>query len=777
MNNAAAIVFDNVTKSYPTYNLVTGGIKKFLFNLRNGIHELCQRFVALENINLEILRGENFGLIGRNGAGKSTSLGLMAKVLYPDKGTVLVNGRVSPLLELGSGFHAELTGRENIRLNGVLLGLLRQEVEESIEDIIEFSTIGNFIDMPLRTYSSGMCAKLGFAVASTLKPEILLVDEILSVGDIAFAKTCRQRMESFRDNPDITMVFVAHAMDAVRDVCGRAAWIEDHHLRMVGTAAEVTKEYQKHMLSGLSVSVPDYIQVLPPLVTVGISFLDCSRSGSSTMPLHLSRAEPDMRVGIEIKRLNENEVSQAWRLLPSDLSGTVEVHVDAQGLTLAAITGDAHDKTPWGIEAPSANFLPADPAMPYVLRSFPVAPGGWQIGPAVSLPVFFTREGRVAWERWRAELLFALARTERPRLPLWSSQRMVRIVARNVFLQDAVGNFALGVAGLLQQSGIGAQVYAYNYADALAGLVRPISQLAKETATTDVMFYNFSIEDEFLPEIVTIVCPKILYYHNVTPARFFQPYLPEFAKVLERSRQQFSFFNKFNAILANSQYSLDEIRGHLAPGVATGTCPPTLNPQRLHRIEAEPVAVPLDGPVLLWVARMAPHKQPEKCLALFKALGDLTPQARLLMVGGGRRDYPEYAKKFDAALAALPEAWLAQVTLLEDLSDGQLRFLYEHATLLLCTSAHEGFCLPVFEAMDLGLPVAAFSHPAVEETLGGSGLVLPEDLANAARVVAGLLDDSAALARLRQDGQDRAHVLREQAQGDPLWAAFTAVGA
>ena len=200
------------------------------------------------------------------------------------------------------------------------------------------------------------------------------------------------------------------------------------------------------------------------------------------MPLHLSRAEPDMRVGIEIKRLNENEVSQAWRLLPSDLSGTVEVHVDSQGLTLAAITGDAHDKTPWGIEAPSANFLPADPAMPYVLRSFPVAPGGWQIGPAVSLPVFFTREGRVAWERWRAELLFALARTERPRLPLWSSQRMVRIVARNVFLQDAVGNFALGVAGLLQQSGIGAQVYAYNYADALAGLVRPISQLAKETA-------------------------------------------------------------------------------------------------------------------------------------------------------------------------------------------------------------------------------------------------------------------------------------------------------
>lgn len=251
-----AVVFENVTKSYPGYNRITGGIKSFLFNLPQAVRELKQRWIALNDISFEIKKGETFGFIGRNGAGKSTTLGLIAGVLSPEKGRVEVNGRISPLLELGAGFHPELTGRENIMLNGVLLGLTKEEVLEHEEEIIEFSELEKFIDQPVRTYSSGMYAKLGFSVISTLKPEILLVDEVLSVGDIAFVEKCMRKMDDFRRNKNITIIMVSHAMSSVRELCDRAAWIEDRKLKMTGPATEVVDAYMeatRHMETVISV--------------------------------------------------------------------------------------------------------------------------------------------------------------------------------------------------------------------------------------------------------------------------------------------------------------------------------------------------------------------------------------------------------------------------------------------------------------------------------------------------------------------------------------------
>lgn len=241
--NEPMVVFDSVSKSYPLYHHIVGGIKNVLFNLPEVVSSMRNSsFEALRNISFEVHKGEALGIIGRNGAGKSTMLGLIAGVLKPTRGSVTVKGRVFPLLELGGGFHPELTGRENIMLNGVLLGQTRSEVKGKMDEIIKFSELGDFIDQPIRIYSSGMLARLGFSVVVYLDPEILLIDEILAVGDQNFQKKCIDKMMGFRRS-GVTMVFVSHSMADVEKICDRVIWIEDHSITAIGNPTEVVQNY------------------------------------------------------------------------------------------------------------------------------------------------------------------------------------------------------------------------------------------------------------------------------------------------------------------------------------------------------------------------------------------------------------------------------------------------------------------------------------------------------------------------------------------------------
>jgi lipopolysaccharide transport system ATP-binding protein len=240
-----AVVFDNVSKNFPLYHHLTGGIKNFLFNLPEALNSMRNnKFEALKNICFKVHRGETLGIIGRNGAGKSTILGLMAGVLKPSAGKIVVKGQVAPLLELGSGFHPELTGRENIMLNGVLLGLTRAEVVRKMAEIMEFSELGEFIDQPIRVYSSGMLARLGFSVVAHLDPDISLIDEILAVGDLNFQKKCLDKMISFKKS-GVTIIFVSHSMPDIIKICDRVVWIDDHTVRSVGEPKEVAERYVK----------------------------------------------------------------------------------------------------------------------------------------------------------------------------------------------------------------------------------------------------------------------------------------------------------------------------------------------------------------------------------------------------------------------------------------------------------------------------------------------------------------------------------------------------
>ena len=206
-----------------------------------------REFWALKDINLQIYRGETFGIIGSNGAGKSTLLKLAARVLRPTTGRVVVNGHTAPLLEFGAGFHPELTGRENIFLNGAILGFSHRQMEEKFDRIVDFAELWDFIDAPIRTYSSGMIARLGFAVATDVEPDVLLVDEILSVGDESFQHKSYARMQAFRDR-GATILLVSHDLDSIQEICHRAAWIDHGQVRTIGPVNEVIHSYRQNQL-------------------------------------------------------------------------------------------------------------------------------------------------------------------------------------------------------------------------------------------------------------------------------------------------------------------------------------------------------------------------------------------------------------------------------------------------------------------------------------------------------------------------------------------------
>ena len=239
----AKVELQHVYKEYPLYRSLFVGLKGFIFNPRKVISSLKgNRFRALNNISFTVNEGETLGVIGRNGAGKSSLLGLIAGVIRPTSGNVIVNGHVSAMLELGAGFHPELSGRDNIILNGVLMGYRRKDILKKLDAIIEFSGLAEFIDEPIRIYSSGMLAKLGFSIITQLEPDILLIDEVLAVGDSEFQKKCESVIRQFKEK-GVTIIFVSHNMDEVLSVCDKVIWIEDHVIKKYGEASTVVDSY------------------------------------------------------------------------------------------------------------------------------------------------------------------------------------------------------------------------------------------------------------------------------------------------------------------------------------------------------------------------------------------------------------------------------------------------------------------------------------------------------------------------------------------------------
>ena len=237
------IKVENVSMRFNLSKEKVDSLKEYLIKALKGKLQFDE-FWALNDVSFTVNRGDSVGLIGLNGSGKSTMLKVIARVLKPTKGSVSVNGMVAPLIELGAGFDFDLTGKENIYLNGALLGRSRKVMDEALEDIIEFSELRDFMDVPMKNYSSGMLSRLAFAIATAGKADILIVDEVLAVGDFRFQQKCIDRIRKMMDE-GTTVLFVSHSIEQVEDICNKVVWLKSGQLHMQGDAREICEIYRQ----------------------------------------------------------------------------------------------------------------------------------------------------------------------------------------------------------------------------------------------------------------------------------------------------------------------------------------------------------------------------------------------------------------------------------------------------------------------------------------------------------------------------------------------------
>ena len=355
---------NSVTKHYAVYRRPADRLLEML--TRRSRHKT---FVALQDVSFEILRGETIGVIGQNGAGKSTLLKLLCGVTQPSSGSLRTHGNIASILELGTGFHPEFTGRDNAALNAAILGLSSDEVKTALPSIIEFSELGSFIDQPVKTYSSGMYMRLAFSVAVNVDPEILVIDEALAVGDGHFQKKCMDRIRDFQERGK-TIIFCSHALYYVTSICSRTMWLDRGRLVRFGPSVEVVHEYEKFLLqrdrthpatdvAAEPIATPVRITQLEVRDANGIPARDFKRGDDIVVRLQISseRAEQPINVIVGVNRSADDlqcfAVGTNWDGVPP-LSGRNEYEIDLRLIdmpfqrgdyTVIAYVGDEHATT------------------------------------------------------------------------------------------------------------------------------------------------------------------------------------------------------------------------------------------------------------------------------------------------------------------------------------------------------------------------------------------------------------------------------------------------
>ncbi len=323
------IIVDGVTETFRLYHERPGGLKERLYRFRRASYT---DFNALEDVTFTIDRGETVGIIGPNGSGKSTLLKVLARILEPDEGRVEINGRVASLLELGAGFHGDLTGRENIYLNGAILGLSRAEITERFDDIVEFAGVRPFLDTPVRNYSSGMYVRLGFAIAVHVDPDILLVDEVLSVGDVHFQAKSLARVRDFQARGK-TIVLVSHDLNAIAEFCDRTIVLRDGTVRFDGPAQEGIALYSQLMESAAPGEVRPAAAKTPGLVRV----VDVQLLDTTGKPAQVIAPSTPLVLRIKVRAREPIAVCSVGARISTTDRQIYEVHTSWQGLGIGPL--------------------------------------------------------------------------------------------------------------------------------------------------------------------------------------------------------------------------------------------------------------------------------------------------------------------------------------------------------------------------------------------------------------------------------------------------------
>ncbi|MBO9556697.1 ABC transporter ATP-binding protein [Cellulomonas sp.] len=363
-----AIRVEHLSKSFALHTEKRNSLKE---RVVRGRGSRGGQFDALDDVSFDVPRGTTVGLVGHNGSGKSTLLKILAGVYRPTSGAVLVDGRVSALLELGAGFHGELTGRENIYLNGAILGLTKREVDAAIDQIIEFSGLGDFIDSPVKIYSSGMYVRLGFAIAVTVEPEILIVDEIIAVGDEEFQRKCFDHLFRLR-NQGTTIVLVTHSMGLAAELCDSAVWLDHGVVRAIGAAPEVIDQYLAEVNRAEAANVPAAAGTPEVDTPEGVA-----RTGSG-----------EVRVsGVELLGADGAPVSVLLTGEPLTVRVSYEVHEPVSEVSIAL--GFVHENgvgiagTNTRQHGPRVDLEPGRGYIDYVFDELPLLPANWRLSTAV----------------------------------------------------------------------------------------------------------------------------------------------------------------------------------------------------------------------------------------------------------------------------------------------------------------------------------------------------------------------------------------------------------
>lgn len=354
MAGEVVLTIDHLVKSFRIHQQRTNSLKELIAARGRNRYE---EFVAVDDVTFEVREGEVFGVIGQNGSGKSTLLKCMAGILQPNAGTVKVSRRMGALLELGAGFHPELTGRENIYLNAAILGMARKEIAVRFDDIVDFSGLHTFIDQPVKTYSSGMYVRLAFAVAINVDPQLLIVDEILAVGDVSFQRRCMEKFVEFR-NEGRTIVLVTHDLGSVKNLCDRAIWLEHGKVVDQGDPAALVDTYTERMLGaaahstdGTSRRGSGEVQITTVEMFVGddVTPVRRCRTGDRVrlrLGYQADKAVPQPVIGIEIEALGGTTVTAPTTrdvgLVPTTMRGSGVVEVVLPRIDLLPGTYDLH---------------------------------------------------------------------------------------------------------------------------------------------------------------------------------------------------------------------------------------------------------------------------------------------------------------------------------------------------------------------------------------------------------------------------------------------------
>jgi ABC-type polysaccharide/polyol phosphate transport system ATPase subunit len=368
-----AIVVEGVTETFRLYHERPSGLKERLYRLRRSSYT---DFNALEGVSFTVQHGESVAVIGHNGSGKSTLLKLLARILPPDAGSVEVNGRIASLLELGAGFHGDLTGRENIYLNGAILGLSRGDIDERFDEIVDFAGIRPLLDTAVRTYSSGLYVRLGFAIAVTVDPDVLLVDEVLAVGDAEFQQRSLERMQRFRDEGK-TFVLVSHDLEAVRTMCDRAIVLDRGRVAFDGAVSEGVELYRQRVTQAAAPPPPRRADARR------VRIEEVSLVGADAAPVSEVPPSTPLTARVRLRALDEVEVcSVAMTVTRGDGTHLYELHTIWQGVgvgpleagqeatvdirftahllaghyTIAIAVTDVSGRETWAVDAEGARF-------------------------------------------------------------------------------------------------------------------------------------------------------------------------------------------------------------------------------------------------------------------------------------------------------------------------------------------------------------------------------------------------------------------------------------